>query len=116
MGTYNILKGLTNPAGVLWEGNRRLRTNRKNRARIKTIQIELENRDLLIPIQPCHHLRVFFPLVSCPPGVLEYVEGKEGMQRARRVREGYVEGKEGMQRAKRVCRGQGGHAEGKEGM
>jgi hypothetical protein len=70
MGTYNILKGLTNPAGVLWEGNRRLRTNRKNRVRIETIQIELENRDLLIPIQPCHHLRVFFPLVSRPPGIL----------------------------------------------
>jgi hypothetical protein len=70
MGTYDILKGLTNPAGVLWEGNRRLRTNGKSRARIETIQIELENRDLLIPIQPCHHLRAFFPLVSRPPGVL----------------------------------------------
>jgi PHP family Zn ribbon phosphoesterase len=70
MGIYNILKGLTNPAGVLWEGNRRLRTKGKNRVRIQTIQIALENGDLLILIQPCHHLRAFFPLVSHPPGVL----------------------------------------------
>jgi hypothetical protein len=44
-----------------------------------------------------------------------YTEGKEGMQRARRVCRGYTEGKEGMRRAMRVCGGQGGYAEGKEG-